>query len=379
MGHRVWLEISLLEHWGPKPHGIPRVSQNVFLQSLKREGVGHFFFDRRSHRFIAPSDTSHFSDLAAGRVRYAEEDLPEGTALEQCLSAHDRVLFSEAAWDHPHYLSEVQALRYRFPSAVLQYLLCDLIPIRFPHFFESDFGTRAASFMRALPAFCDRYACISKSTAADAHSILSAEAETHVFRLGSDVVDDPSVPSLVPEETTSYVLSVGTIEIRKNHILLYFVWRRLAQVLGKRCPKLILVGRPGWIAGDVYTLLLTDPLVNHLVEIRHEVTNEQLTALIRGCQFTVFPSFYEGWGLPASESLFYGKACVTSNTSSLPEINPFPELMFDPYNHEDAFDIIRALIESPERLKQFEEKIARVFRRQTWSESFDELYRIVAA
>ncbi|WP_081884790.1 glycosyltransferase family 4 protein [Paraburkholderia kururiensis] len=379
MGGRVWLEISLLEHWGPKPHGIPRVSQNVFLQSLRRADVGHFFFDRARQQFIVPESTEYFVALAAGRARYSNVDAPHGSLLGEQLASGDRVLFSEAAWDHSGYLEAAQALRGKAPGVVMQFLLCDLIPVKFPHFFEPEFGSRAAAFMRALPTFCDRYACISRSTAADVKAILSDDADTRVFRLGSDVVDAGATPADEAAGGRPYVLSVGTIEIRKNHVLLYYVWRRLAALLGERCPKLILVGRQGWIAGDVYTLFQTDPAVRGLVEIRHDVTNEKLAALISGSLFTVFPSFYEGWGLPASESLFYGKVCVTSNTSSLPEINPFPELMFDPYDHQQAFEIISGLVQNPDLLCRFEEQIHVRFQRQTWENSFDDLMRSVEA
>lgn len=378
MKHRVWLELSLLEHWGPKPHGIPRVSQNVFRQSLKNDGIGYFFFDRQKNTFVVPNRIEYFLALSEGNAPYADTALPGGDNLADRLVGQDRVLFSEAGWDHAHYLAAVQDLRARFPDAVFEYLLCDLIPVKFPHFFESQFADRARKFMLALPSFCDRYVCISNSTAKDVRAILRPEADARVFRLGSDIVENDNAVVGAPQ-TRPYVLSVGTIEIRKNHLLLYFVWRRLSELLGDRCPDLILVGRQGWIAGDVYTLFQTDPMVKHLVQIRHDVTNEQLAGLIQNCQFTVFPSFYEGWGLPASESFFYGKVCVTSNTSSLPEINPFPELMFDPYDHQQAFEVIRSLIANPAHLKQYEEQIPARFEKLTWEESFAELYKIVEA
>lgn len=374
----VWIEISVFGYWGPKPSGIPRLTQNVFLKSLARKGVGYFYFHRTEKRFIVPDDVAYFSDLAAGRISYEVRDLPVGLPLENMLGDSDRVLVTEAGWDHPGHLSAIQELRGRFAGVVMQYLLCDLIPVKFPHFFEKEFGGRAADYMRALPTFCDRYACISHSTAADVREILSPEADTRTFIMGSDVVDEDSavVPAL--PMTKPYVLSVGTVEVRKNHILLYFVWRRLAALLGENCPKLVLVGSQGWISGDVYTLFMTDPAVKDLVEIRHDITNLQLAALIKGCEFTVFPSYYEGWGLPASESLFYGKLCVTSNTSSLPEINPFPQLMFDPYDHRAAFEVIRGLIEDPATRKTYESQIHEKFHRQTWAQCFDELYEIIA-
>jgi len=169
------------------------------------------------------------------------------------------------------------------------------------------------------------------------------------------------------------------MEIRKNHVLLYYAWRLLAQHFGHACPKLIIVGRPGWLTGDVEYLLTHDPLVKDRVEIRRDVENDELVSLIENCLFTAFPAIYEGWGLPACESFYYGKVCVTSNTSSLPEINPFDELRFDPYDPRQAFEIMKNLIESPDRLQQFEARIPHEFKRQTWKQCFDEIYDIVTA
>lgn len=378
MKKKIWLEISLLEYWGPQPSGIPRVSQNVFLQSLKQPDVQHFYFDRERRQLVVPTQTAYFRDLAAGRIKFDMHDLPSGDLFEDVLEDGERVLVTEAGWDHPGHLAEVQRVRKRVPNSLFQYLLCDLIPVKFPHFFEEDFGGRAASYMRELPSFCDRYVCISKSTKADVRAILDHGADTRSFTLGSDVTDD-TPDGVDGDDRERYVLSVGTFEVRKNHILLYFVWRRLALLLGNKCPKLVLVGRPGWISGDVHTLFQTDPVVKDVVKIRHDVPNEELARLIQESLFTVFPSYYEGWGLPASESLFYGRLCVTSNTSSLPEINPFPELMFDPYDHNAAFEVIRSLIEDPELIQRYEAQIASRFKRQTWEQSFEELYGIISS
>lgn len=373
---QIWIEVALLEHWGPQPHGIPRVAQNLFLQSLRRNDVHYFYYHRSEKSFVATQNVSYFIDLASGRAVYDESRFPRGRVMSSQLCEEDSILFLEGGWDHVPYLSCVQSLRTQHPSVTIQYLLCDLIAIKFPQFFQLEFGSRVRDFLNALPSFSDRYVCISQSTANDVRALLSEHADTKVVRLGSDIHDSPGD---VACGSPPYILSVGTIEVRKNHILLYYVWRRLAILLGDQCPKLMLIGRLGWIAGDVVSLFTNDPVVKDLVEIQHDVPDERLVELVRGSLFTVFPSFYEGWGLPLSEGYFYGKVCASSSTSSLPEINPFPELMFDPYNHEQAFEIIRYLIENPAKRKIYERQIATKFRRQTWENCFDELWGIISS
>lgn len=369
----VWIEISLIEHWGPRPHGIPRVSQNLFLQGLGYDDIRFFYFHRVSGDFIATENTKIFADIAVGKEQYADDKLPSGVLLTAELQSGDRILFTEAGWDHACYVESLLNLRGSHPGVAFQCLVYDLIAIRFPQFFEAEFGERVRDYLWSLPRFCDRYLCISESTAKDVRELLSSTADVRVLRLGSDIAAGFADEVPVTGLEGSYVLAVGTIEIRKNHLLLYYVWRRLSSTLGDKCPRLVLVGRKGWIAGDVYTLFRTDPAVSDLVEIRHDVSNQELVALYRNSLFTVFPSFYEGWGLPASESLYFGKVCVTSNTSSIPEINPFPELMFDPYDHQEAFRIIRSLIESPDSRKRYEAIIAGKHRVQTWRQFFADL------
>ncbi|MEX3811319.1 glycosyltransferase family 4 protein [Paraburkholderia sp. BR13439] len=373
--NQVWIEVSLLEHWGPKPHGIPRVTQNIFLQSLRRDDVRYFYYHRTEESFIAIRDVAYFKRLAAGDEPFNADRCPAGHPLTSQLAEGDRIFFCEVGWDHAPYYGCMAELRREHPRTIFEYLVHDLIPITSPMFFEQEFGNRAAQFLRLLPTVVDRYVCVSDSTARDVRSILAPRAETVVMKSGNDM----GQTGVAPDIDRPYVLSVGTIEIRKNHLLLYYVWRKLAADLGERCPKLVLVGRAGWLASDLVYLLSHDPLVRDLIEIRHGITDERLVGLLKGSMFTAFPSHAEGWGLPASESLFYGKVCVTSNNTSLPEINPFPALMFDSYDTGQAYRVIRGLIDDPERLKAYEAQIPQRFERQTWEKSFDELFGLIEA
>ena len=376
-GRQVWIELSLLEHWGAQPHGIPRVTQNIFVQSLSRQDIRYFYYHRTRRTFVATQDIRYFIDLAAGSAAYAPHLLPGGLPFSNELGSADSVFFSEAGWDHPEYLGALLDLRARHAGATFQCLTHDLIAIRYPQFFEHDFGSRVRVFLRGLTKVWDRYVCVSESTSRDVRQLLDPSAVTAVVRIGDDIGREVSCVACTGG-LGPYVLCVGTQEVRKNHILLYFVWRRLAQQLGQACPKLLMVGRPGWLSGDVMNMFARDPVLSGLIEVRQDISDDLLVGLMRGCLFTVFPSFYEGWGLPVGESYFRGKVCVSSNTSSLPEVNPFPELMFDPYDHQEAFEKILSLISAPSDLMRYEAEIPKVFRPQTWSQFFETLIDLVS-
>jgi glycosyltransferase involved in cell wall biosynthesis len=134
-----------------------------------------------------------------------------------------------------------------------------------------------------------------------------------------------------------FVLMVGTIEPRKNHLLAYRVWRRLIERHGEKAPRLMIAGGEGWLTGDLRYQITHDPLTRDRVVMLGRVSNAELGWLYRNCLFTVFPSIYEGWGLPVAESLMHGKYCITSNVSSLPEIGG--ELV----GYHDPIDAMRML------------------------------------
>jgi glycosyltransferase involved in cell wall biosynthesis len=137
-----------------------------------------------------------------------------------------------------------------------------------------------------------------------------------------------------------YVLCVGTIEVRKNHLYLVNIWRRLMKNATTRVPKLVFVGRLGWRVRDLMDQLEASNYLDRNVVILSDVSDRDLDALYRNCLFTAFPSFVEGWGLPVGESLVHGKVCVASNTTSIPEVGGDHIIYIDPYNLTDGYEKI---------------------------------------
>ncbi len=118
-----------------------------------------------------------------------------------------------------------------------------------------------------------------------------------------------------------YALFVGTVESRKNHLLALQAWQRLIERHGPDAvPDLVCVGRLGWHA-DAFLreYLATDGLAGKVSVLSTSVPDAELARFYAHAQFTVYPSRYEGWGLPVSESLAFGKVAVVADNSSLPE------------------------------------------------------------
>ena len=129
----------------------------------------------------------------------------------------------------------------------------------------------------------------------------------------------------------NFVLCVGTVTIRKNHQLLLDVWEQLADVRGpSQMPALIIAGQRRWLCDETMSRLERTPALQDVVFHISDATDENIAWLYEHCLFTVFPSLYEGWGLPVSESHDFGKVCLTSDRTSLPEVGEGLAEMLDP-------------------------------------------------
>ena len=118
-----------------------------------------------------------------------------------------------------------------------------------------------------------------------------------------------------------YALFVGTVEARKNHILALRAWRELIERHGRdNVPDLVCVGRLGWHSSEFLREYVTSRGLEGKVSVLStSLSDADLTRFYAHAEFTVYPSRYEGWGLPVSESIAFGKLPVVAYNSSLPE------------------------------------------------------------
>jgi hypothetical protein len=160
--------------------------------------------------------------------------------------------------------------------------------------------------------------------------------------------------------------------------MLYQIWRRLAERRGDDLPYLVFVGIHGWLVDDLMSMLRRDPLVASRIVILSRTTDAELSWLYRHCLFTVYPSLYEGWGLPISESLAHGKICIASDNSSMPEAGEGLALHLDPLDFAAWYREIESLIDDPDRRAAMEAAIAARYRLHDWAEAGASFAREVA-
>jgi len=295
------------------------------------------------------------------------------TPLSEVAKPGDYVLAMGARWANPRYPEIVRRWRqengYKFGLMVY-----DLIPLVRPEYCETNLTVALDRFLKAALPLCDLAFTISHATANDigrwtARSGVAMRAPVEVLPIGTGFTPPQETPAL-PEGLADrgYVLFVSTIEARKNHALAFRAWRRLVDELPEaQVPVLVFAGRIGWIIDDLIEALRNCSFLDGKVRIVSDADDAMLAALYRGAQFTIFPSHYEGWGLPVSESLSYGRACIASSSTSVPEAGGEFCLYHDPDNTTEAFELYRRAITEPELVRDLERRIATEHRPTPWS------------
>jgi len=136
-----------------------------------------------------------------------------------------------------------------------------------------------------------------------------------------------------------FILSVGDIQPRKNHIGLIRAFARMVKAYPQLAHNLVMVGKPTWFSDKVQEAVRESGAAER-IQFLGFVSDADLLQLYNACDCFAFPSFYEGFGFPALEAMACGRAVVCSDASALPEVVDGAAILFDPYAIDE---IVRAL------------------------------------
>lgn len=293
----------------------------------------------------------------------------------------DILMVLGSPWFQPFYAELVGKVQ-RERGMRFALLVYDIIPLRRPEWCDQNLVQRFSEWTGSVFPLVDIFLTISQASARDievqAHeSGYPLRSTPRTIPIGSGFTPPAAAPAKAPATGSSrqpipgsYVLIVSTIEARKNHILLFRVWRRLLETLPRdQVPTLVFAGRVGWLVSDLMQQLQNADFLDGRIMLVEDPSDDDLKQLYAGCRFTVFPSFYEGWGLPVTESLSFGRPCIISNATALPEAGGSHARYFDPENTLEAYDVIRHAIENRQETEAWAEQVQRTFKPVTWEES----------
>jgi len=327
------------------PTGIQRVQIETIEGALAREGDREIrlccFIDGRDDWLELPLDRMRaVARLSTtGGDRFAPEWVEAVASLRLFLSLTDPFDFPQGAslinlgtsWWLQNYFLYV---RHAKATRGIRYIpfVHDMIPIMTPEHCTRGLTQDFISWVIGVFDHADHFLVNSNATRKD----LLKVAETLGHRLDAEDVAvipldtdfrKPGLAELPPQaldqwklKPEGFVLFVSTIESRKGHLIAFESWAELIMRHGPDAvPQLVCVGNRGWLNDQIYARLADDPVLASKVSMLSRLSDEELALLYRSSLFTLYPSLYEGWGLPITESLSYGKVPLVSDAASLPE------------------------------------------------------------
>lgn len=378
------------------PTGIQRVQIEI-IASLARSRRNAIRICCLFHRLWVEIPVDLFLKLAELSANGSGIDAPAWRGatgqLEIVLDAAATMAFLPGAylinlgtsW-HVDYLLQVRIAKRKWGIRFAAFVH-DLIPIVAPQFVVDELTRDYVGWLLAVFDHADLFLTNSEATRRDlvdaAHRLGRdlAPADVTVVRLDARFAA-PADPQRQGESYLRrqglmgqpFVLMVGTVEPRKNHTGAIDAWAALlADPTVQRLPKLVCVGGRGWMTDSLRQRVAGNAALARHILFLHDLSDIELAACYDACLFTLFPSFYEGWGLPVTESLSHGKVPLLSDAASLPEAGgEFGE--YYPVGDQAALaTAVKRLIIDPDRRRDAEQRIAQSFRPRGWGDIAEQI------
>lgn len=298
----------------------------------------------------------------------------------------DILYFVGATWDNPGLFSALTRLRANGISCI--FYMHDLLPIQYPEFFEHKHNMMITHWLSDCLRNADGIVCNSEETKTALLSETSYRGPTSIADLNihPDFISDTPTDNHINEnkyfndlclDDSEFVLMVGTIEPRKNHLTAIHVWQSLVRKHGSACPKLVIVGKTGWMA--------CPQAVTHILEAEGDrinaihldnVNDKQLALLYQRCLFSIYISRCEGWGLPVTEALASGGVCIVGKNSAAEAAKQSLVVPVDERSESNIVDVISHLLEDRTRLSELRDRVKKEVRFRSWQEFTMDLRRI---
>ncbi len=276
-------------------------------------------FGRRLRKLLYPKSLAAGAEMAYWSARGRRIDL----------TSDDVLLALDATWvlKYPEFYRMVRSRGCRVSQVIY-----DLIPVTHPEFFETRLSETFVEWLRHALTVADEFRAISATVRDQLRQLRHVEPrlrtdgaisalrdeDIHAFPLGADLQADDRPATARESLRTAFdgdepvFCNVGTIEPRKNHLLLLDAMDDYWQAGGR--GRLVLAGRIGWKCRDLETRLRSHAEAGRRLFWLDDATDEEVRYLYRRSRALVYPSIVEGYGLPIIEALHQGTEVLASDT-----------------------------------------------------------------
>lgn len=349
----IFMDISRLlsRARNPIPTGIDRVEYEYARYLLAHEGHRLTFVAFHPAGLIAHVATSAVRDFldVMGPVWDGDTGL-RARLPRMAQRLVQTVLLSR--WTMPAYRGDsiyllVSHHHLTRPRAIAQFLsrhgslfvpmVHDLIPIEFPEYARPGEPERHERRMATVARLAAGVIVPARAVAQSLAPYMQgrpARQHVHVVPHGLHVrLSGQGAGTMrFPADGRPYLVCLGTIEPRKNHLLLLNLWRQMVKETGSRSntPRLILVGRRGWENENILDMLERCPALRDNVLEYNDLSDPEVVTLLQGSAGLLFPSFAEGFGLPLAEALVLGVPVVCSDIPVFHEVAGENAIYLDP-------------------------------------------------
>lgn len=243
---------------------------------------------------------------------------------------------------------------FNLPKRILRItVIHDLTPLIFPQYHVWHGQVLQRLFLKSILKKTRLILTVSQNTCADLNRIFPfTTTKTVVIPPGRDLFFQPDTSKTVLQKwriDAPYFLFVGTIEPRKNLVFLLEAYQQFRAQNEDRI-LLLLVGGKGWKYQSFYDALAGHPFNKDIILLGY-VDKSELPALYTQSLALIYPSIYEGFGLPVLEAMACGAAVICSNRSSLPEVGGNAALYFDPENKMALLSQMEAIVRNKSLIK----------------------------
>jgi len=275
----------------------------------------------------------------------------------------------------------------------------DLTAIFMPEFHRAETIDLQKRKLRFANEYCQGIICISESTKKDLLKYYPS------FKKKKIIIAYPGINLLINQSITKeeeifddivfltkkngqrlsekkYLLYFGTFEPRKNIISLINSFINLHEKKEISSDlKLVLIGGEGW--GDIKKMIIDYLNENFPIKSKSNVilfnylSDKYLFTMIKKAYATVYPSLYEGFGLPVLESMSLGTPVICSNNSSLPEVGGNAVLYFNTDNYQDLKEKIKKLVNSPQLAQKLSQKGILQSKKFSWKKAANKIYNFL--
>lgn len=255
----------------------------------------------------------------------------------------------------------------------------DMSFLRYPHFAEDKNQRYLSAKIRDTVGRADAIITDSRFSADEIQDFFKVDSDRlFPVHLGVDTVFASGMDGEVNSDAMKtlglerpYILTVGTLEPRKNIPFLVDIFERLESFDG----DLVVAGMPGWKYETIMEKFRASPKRDRIRYLEY-VDDNMLPSLYRGASLFAFTSHYEGFGFPPLEAMACGVPVVSSTGGSLGEVLDGGAVLVEGYDLDDWVEHVSTMLTDSEKRACFAEKGRRLVEGYTWSETARQTWNV---